>query len=98
LQQVEVSKHYIGLKVKYEGIISSAREKKDDIVQMFMFSLNECIVFNVNKKDYPGLGLLKKGAVLKIEGIIEKIDGNVFELKDVRIISVTSHDANSLPK
>jgi hypothetical protein len=97
LQQDEITKHYIGLKVTWEGKLSSASTKENDIVRMYMYSLYDPIVFEVNKNDYPGLGLLKKDTIITIEGIIDKIEG-YFTIKDARIISVTSHDANSLPK
>lgn len=97
LQQDEVTKHYIGLKVTWEGELNNAYTKKDDIVGIVLCSSHKGIIFDVNKNDYPGLGLLKAGAMLTVEGIIEKITG-YFYLKDARIISVISHDANSLPK
>jgi hypothetical protein len=97
LQQDEITKHYIGLKVIWEGKLSSAYTKKNDIVRMYMYSLHCTIIFEVNKNDYPGLGLLKEGTILTVEGIIETIEVD-FKLKDARIISVTPLDANSLPK
>jgi hypothetical protein len=98
LQQEDVTKHYIGLKVKWEGVLSSAYKEKDDIVRILIKSEEyNLISFNVNKNDYPGLGLLKKGTLITVEGIIDQISA-YFYLKDARIISVTSHDANSLNK
>jgi hypothetical protein len=97
LQQDEVSKHYIGLTVTWEGTLSHAEKREKDTVRMHISSSNESVFFYINKDDYPGLGLLKRDAKLTVEGIIEEIEG-YFILKDARIISVTSHNANSLPK
>ena len=90
LQQSDVTKHYIGLKIQCEGTLSSVTEQEDDILMMHISSSNVGIFFYVNKNDYPGLGLLKKDAVLKVEGMIESIF-NYFILKDARIIPLTSH-------
>lgn len=100
LQQSDVTKHYIGLKITCEGTLLDAVKKEKDIVRMLISSSNESFLFYVNKNDYPGLGLLKNGAILKVEGMIESIESMpyYFILKDARIISITSHDANSLPK
>jgi hypothetical protein len=97
LQQDEVTKHYIGLKVTWEGELNNAYTIKNDIVRIVLCSSHKGIIFHVNKNDYPGLGLLKEGAMLTVEGIIEGIEG-YFVLKDARIISRTPLDANSLPK
>jgi hypothetical protein len=81
--------------VTWQGELNHAYIKKNEIVTMFIYLLNEQIIFEVNINDYPGLGLLKKGAIVTVEGIIEHV-GAYFELKDARIISVIPHDAKYL--
>jgi hypothetical protein len=97
LQQSDVTKHYIGLKITWEGTLAGATEKGDGNVMMVISLSSESIFFYVNKNDYPGLGLLKRGAILKVEGTIESIDSMpyYFTLKDAKIISITPHDAES---
>ena len=94
LQQSDVTKHYIGLKIKWEGKLSGAMEVQDDIVRMHISSSMETIFFYVNKNDYPGLGLLKSGTKLTVEGTIEFI-GVYFELKEAKIISIIPHHSKS---
>jgi hypothetical protein len=95
LQQPEIAKHYVGLKVTWQGKLFSAWKERNDIVNIFIIVPEyRTIVFNVNPNDYPGLGLLKKGTLLEVEGIIEKINGYI-GLSNAKIISITQPNLNS---
>ena len=45
------------------------------------------VSFKINLKDYPGIGLLKEGHLIKFEGEIANIDDYRIELINAKIIS-----------
>jgi hypothetical protein len=88
LQQKEIAKHYIGLKVTWEGHLDNVTIVGDNV--MIVLSPpggGRYIGFQVNPNNYPGLGLLKRGAPIKVEGVISDLPGIFIQLKDVKIIS-----------
>jgi hypothetical protein len=89
LQQPEIAKHYIGIKVSWKLQLASITKQEDDNIKIMLSypRWSREIIFEVNLNKYPGLGLLKQGAPIKIEGIIDNIDGLFIRLKDVTIIS-----------
>jgi hypothetical protein len=97
LQQPDIIKHYIGLRVTWDGTLVSAEKK----------ALLICLLINVGKKDMkpiivsvdffpsqcPGIGLLKYGHPIRVSGVISKIH-DYFELNYARI----EYKLNSLSK
>jgi hypothetical protein len=80
LQRRDKFKHYIGIKIKSQGkLISispsfhSLKKNYSDILLSLEDPALGSVVFDVNPKDYPGIGLLKQGHLIKYEGEIDSI-------------------------
>jgi hypothetical protein len=89
LQQPEIAKHYIGIKVLWEGKLFGSWKHEGDnnvTIDLNRSFAGRSIVFEVNPSNYRGLELLKEGAPIKIEGVIDKIETGYIKLKDVKII------------
>jgi hypothetical protein len=91
LQQSEIAKHYIGIKVHWEGELQSTFKHVGNVVWIYLNAKQPAgpsIKFQINPNDYPGLALLKRGAHIKVEGVIEEVKvTTAITLKDVKIIS-----------
>jgi len=90
LQKPEIAKHYIGIKVSWEGYLSTiGKSQKGGNIRIFLAypEWTRLIVFEVNLNDYSGLGLLNKGDPIKVEGVIDSVGDSSIELKDATIIS-----------
>ncbi len=74
LQQQDAGKHYIGLAVKWDGELADARKIAENSVQLYILhgSSSTGFFLKVNPSDYPGLSLLKKGAHVEVDGLIEE--------------------------
>jgi hypothetical protein len=86
LQQQEIAKNYIGLKVTWEGNLYNIGKFGEDKIMIIILIGGEHIMFYVISKDYPGLGLLKRGAPIKVEGVIDSVEFFI-KLKDIKMIS-----------
>ena len=87
LQQQELIKHYIGIKVIWDGKLFDINRIDDNVVRIGLDCNEKIIFFKVNEKDYSGLGLLKTETLMKVEGIIEEIRDYI-DLKEAKIISI----------
>jgi hypothetical protein len=88
LQESDIAKHYIGLKVIWEGGLYNIGKNGDIyVIGLSPHGGGRYIGFQVDANKYPGLGLLKRGAPIKVEGIISEFRGIFIQLKDVTIIS-----------
>jgi len=99
LQQPDITKHYIGLRVTWDGTLVDAKKVDSDLIQL---------IINVGKKSkkiwivwvdiipslYPGIGLLKYGHSIRVSGVISEIQPVLFKLSDARI----EYKLNSLSK
>jgi hypothetical protein len=76
LQQSEIAKHYIGLKVIWQGNLIGIYNISDNNYRILFKDkpLGTFLDFEINSINYLGLGLLKYGDNLKVEGKIKKID------------------------
>lgn len=101
LQQQEISKQYEGVKVSWKGKLSDAQklypeEMIDEKTIRIMISVYDekngsdkmgytSVFFNVDPEQYPGIGLLRKGHELLVEGRIEEISSYIV-LKTEKLI------------
>ena len=93
LQKPEIAKHYIGIRVLWEGRLASITKlKKDDNVSILLGpkdgpNVGRYYAFDVDLNNYPGLGLLKAETAIKFEGVIDDIKDSYIDFRDVTIIS-----------
>lgn len=89
LQQPDICKQYEGIKVSWKGKLSSA-DKIDKENISLMITVTEgkvytLIFFNVNPKQYPGIGLLREGHEILVKGRIEEVSSYI-TLKAEKVI------------
>ena len=88
LQQKEMARQYIGLKVKWQGTLTSISDDYDNKaarrIQLMASEANPFLIigFSLDPKNYPGIGLLKRGHEMTVEGIIKKVDRFWIELEN----------------
>jgi len=91
LQQPDVAKHYIGLKISWEGYLVGASRTERGLVRLTIqpkdITVGSIILFDVDPSRYPGIGLLKQGDTIRVEGTIAAIHDVFIELDNARIIS-----------
>jgi hypothetical protein len=88
LQQPEIAKSYIGLKVICEGYLMEVTKLDNNNIGISMTTSGfHNANFKVNLKDYPRLVLLKRGTPIKVEGIIRKVNMLWIDIDEVKIIS-----------
>jgi hypothetical protein len=88
LQQSEIVKHYIGLKVTWQGYLIGIVNIGNNNCRISIKDkdFGTYIGFEINSIKHPGLGLLKYGDILKVEGKIKNIDTLWIYLSDVKIV------------
>ena len=91
LQQSDLAKHYVGIRVEWAGKLISA-EKRENKVQLLLMTGHVGISFEVNPADYPGLGLLREDAAVRVSGIIESVNENFIKLKEPRLLTFGNAD------
>jgi hypothetical protein len=78
LQQPEVAKHFKGIRVKWNMRLSYAFKSGNGQVRMALENEHyHTAVLDVDPDVHPGLGLLRKGDSVQVEGTIEDVDGQV---------------------
>jgi hypothetical protein len=92
MQQPDVARHYRGLKVHWQGSLADVSSVEGGRVELWVRYhygpfLVHLVSFEVDTKDYPGLGLLKEGHTLTFEGRIAKIVSETIHLSDARLTS-----------
>ena len=91
LQQSDIEKHYLGIEVEWNGRLLSAAKHQDDKVGLVLGSPGPGsdfgVAFDVDPTRYPGLGLLRKGDMIRVAGVIDKIVCPVILLRDVRLVA-----------
>lgn len=98
LQQPDITKHYIGLRVTWDGVLADARKTGSDLIRL-QISVGkkgkepEAIFVDIIPSQYPGIGLLKYGHSIRVSGVISGIY-TYFNLSDARI----EYKLNSLSK
>jgi len=90
LQQSDIKSHYCGIRVRWVGKLVSMKPSEGKTVRILIncgeeFHDYSFSSFDVSRIDYPGLGLLKEGDRLEVEGTIEDIDLPIIKLKNARI-------------
>lgn len=88
LQKPDVAKNYIGLRISWAGKLARAEKTSNNNIRIAITtgegSRIEVVVFEINPKLYPGLGLLKYKHPIRVSGVISRItDG--FELEDAHL-------------
>jgi hypothetical protein len=89
LQRRDKIKHYIGLKIKYQGKLLSILtfNKNDLIILLSLDQFINSVSFKINLKECPGIGLLKEGHLIRFEGEIDYLDDHRIGLINAKIIS-----------
>ena len=88
LQQPDICKQYEGIKVSWKGKLSYADKINEKDIQLWILAKEKDytpIFFNVNPKQYPGIGLLREGHEILVEGRIEAISSYI-NLKAEKLI------------
>jgi len=92
LQQPDICKQYEGIKVSWKGKLSFA-EKIDEKNIRLMISVTEkkgsnLVFFYVNPKQYPGIGLLREGHEILVEGRIKEVLEYIYLKADKLIFNI----------
>ena len=78
LQQSDIRKQYEGLKVSWKGILQHAEKKEEENVKIMIsvgkIHLDNMVFFNVNPNQYAGIGLLRRGHEMLVEGAISRVE------------------------
>lgn len=98
LQQPDIIKHYIGLRVTWDGVLVNARKIGSDLIRLLIHVGEkgkhiESIFVEIIPSQHPGIGLLKYGHSIRVSGVISEISRH-FNLSDARI----EYKLNSLSK
>ena len=88
LQRPDVARNYIGLRVTWDGQLSSAKKISDDKIRLII-RISEGFkdvraVCEINPNEYPGLALLKYEHLVRVSGVISRIE-DYFNLEDAHI-------------
>lgn len=89
LQRPDISKQYEGIKVSWKGKLCNAKKINEKNIRL-QITVTEgkdytSIFFNVNPKQYPGIGLLREGHEILVEGRIEEVSSYI-RLKAEKLI------------
>lgn len=95
LQQPEISKHYVGIRIECDGELGNIDKLTDKKVRVLIsvyppsgkLAETVSVFFTMELKDYPGFGLLKYDDPIRVSGIIEKAEPRSLFLIDPKIIS-----------
>ncbi len=92
LLQEEAAKHYAGIRVDWKGSLSSMERTGAGMLRVMVlisrgYERPAIFFFEINSSDYPGIGTLNDGDPVHAEGYIKKIEGNLFSLRDSKLIS-----------
>ncbi len=94
LQQPDVEKHYRGVSVEWEGQLIGAWMNDTSSVRLLLASGEggdrPSIGFEVDPSAYAGLGLLKKGDLIRVVGKIDSIDHPIIHLAEARLVKYGS--------
>jgi len=95
LQQSEVAKHYIGIRLDCIGELFSMKREGGGLIGVHIMvwtptrSLSETVHvhFMVYQADYAGLALIKAGEPIHVSGLIKKVEPRSISLRNSKIIS-----------
>jgi len=75
LQRPDVVKHYIGVPVTWEGVLTNARKKDPNLIHLLIRvgKGNYSVFADIIPSQYSGLGLLKYGHPIRVSGTISEI-------------------------
>lgn len=91
LQRDETKKHFVGIKVSWDGYLKSASQNTEGIVTLRLSPGNALtdglytILCQVALDDYRELSILPKGSHIRIDGEIIKTDKYDVELSNVKL-------------
>jgi hypothetical protein len=92
LQQGDIEKHYRGMRVEWTGELISAKKRNKGEVTLLILcgsrsSFSPGVMFDIDPAEYPGLGLLRSRDSIRVSGVIRKVEHQIIELKDVRLLA-----------
>ena len=85
LQQQDLISHYAGVKLRFEGELSSAEKITKDRIRIMIFNATAHggVVFEIDPTKHKGIGLLKTGHKMSVVGTITNFNDRVIYLKSV---------------
>lgn len=90
LQQDDAAKHYVGIRVEWTGELSGISRTGAGMVRLNVINWRQddwnSFSFEVNSADYPGIGLLKDGARIRVTGYIKMANSFHIELRDAILL------------
>jgi len=88
LQQSDVIKHYIGIKVQWEALLFKAEKKDEENVRVvldFGSKSLHLVYCSVRLSDYRELGVLEQGAPVTVIGRISELSTSSASLEEVQL-------------
>jgi hypothetical protein len=80
----DIAKHYRGIQVQWEGPLLDISMREGMLHLQVQFYRS--VFFDVDPKNYPGIGLMRSGDIIKFEGTIKEVDTLWIRLIDVKIL------------
>ena len=92
LQRSDVARHYHGLRVRWEGKVFSVQPVSEGQVKIEIKWQNTVygIFFTVDSSKYDGLGVLRRGDVLVVDGRVDEVSEFYSSLSDAVIVTDTT--------
>lgn len=87
LQKAQIAKNYEGLHIEWNSQLSNAEMKGDDAVWLILLigePIGNVIHCTVKLSEYKELGILNKGAPIRVTGRIKKVTDISLELRSLR--------------
>ncbi len=88
-QQKDATKYYIGLRVHWNGKLSSAYPENKGKISIFLISdewQNVFVNFEVRESDYPEIKTMHKNTAIELEGTILEVGFDNIKLENVKIL------------
>jgi hypothetical protein len=85
LQRASAIEHYKGLSVDWAGRLQGASKQRDGTVRLAVDVDDKMVFCTVDPAAFPGLGLLLKGAPIRVMGSILDVDSLYVELEKVTL-------------
>jgi hypothetical protein len=81
-----MARQYAGVRVRWKGTLLTADKQTQDTIRLQMRVEDEAVFCNVNSAAHPGIGLLRRGDPVLVQGAIEDIHSIWITLSDARLI------------
>lgn len=98
LQQKQVAQNYKGIHVEWNTNLSSAEIEENDSVSLYMRTgerMRDIIHCKVKLSEYRELGILQRGAPIRVIGRIKQVSDLCTELEDVKLVFIQPENGAS---